>query len=158
MAEVIRGRTGFKPRSVSHSRAASLRPVFCTAGGLVLGSLASGDRDSVGKPQELGWGQREAEMLVERLTLGDTGRPAHAGLCFSGRLQGPRGANGAYRPGTPATLEMAGNGGAGFLQGGEAPFAGKCLSWAPPGQAASWPRSTPCQPEGREPQKANAWP
>lgn len=90
---MIRGRTRFKPRSVSHSRQASLRPVFCTARGLVLGSLASADRDSVEKPQEPGWGQREAEVLVERLTLSNTGRPAHAGLFFSGRLQGLRGAN-----------------------------------------------------------------
>lgn len=44
---------GFRPRSVRRSRAASQWPVFCTFRGLVLGSLASADKDSVWKSLEL---------------------------------------------------------------------------------------------------------
>lgn len=70
---------GFKPRSVVWSRAASLCPVFCTARGLVLGSLASAALDSVRQPQELGWGWGRAELLGEDV-FGQTGRAAHIGL------------------------------------------------------------------------------
>lgn len=62
-----------------------------------------------------------------------------------------------FRPRTLAALDMAGDGGVGVLQGGEAPFAGKCPTWGPGVTAgtASRPWPNPCQVGGREPQKAS---